>query len=80
MSNFHPLEVVGRSSETQLQVDDFLNKIKKAEKKHGGLDQLSRLFNIKYIFSVDINIFGSFEAGNSIRNYIFKRRKIESNN
>ena len=22
MSNFHPLEVVGRSSETQLQVDD----------------------------------------------------------
>ena len=23
MSNFHPLEVVGRSSETQLQVGDF---------------------------------------------------------
>ena len=23
MSNFHPLEVVGRGSETQLQVDEF---------------------------------------------------------
>ena len=50
MSNFHPLEVVGLSSETQLQVDDYLNKIMKAEKKHGRFDQLSRLFNIKYIF------------------------------
>ena len=25
MSNFHPLEVVGRGSETQLQVDENLN-------------------------------------------------------
>ena len=27
ISNFHPLEVVGRGSETQLQVDENLNKI-----------------------------------------------------
>ena len=27
MSNFHPLEVVGRGSETQLQVGENLNKI-----------------------------------------------------
>ena len=26
MSNFHPLEVVGRGSETQLQVSENLNK------------------------------------------------------
>ena len=26
MSNFHPLEVVGRGSETQLQVNENLNK------------------------------------------------------
>ena len=26
MSNFHPLEVVGRGSDTQLQVDKNLNK------------------------------------------------------
>ena len=26
MENFHPLEVVGRDSETQLQVDENLNK------------------------------------------------------
>ena len=25
MSNFHPLEVVGRGSETQLQVNEFLS-------------------------------------------------------
>ena len=25
MSNFHPLEVVGRGSETQLQVDEKIN-------------------------------------------------------
>ena len=27
MSNFHPLEVVGRGSETQLQVGENLNKL-----------------------------------------------------
>ena len=27
MSNFHPLEVVGRGSETQLHVGENLNKI-----------------------------------------------------
>ena len=27
MSNFHPLEVVGRGSETQFQVGENLNKI-----------------------------------------------------
>ena len=27
MSDFHPLEVVGRGSETQLQVGEILNKI-----------------------------------------------------
>ena len=27
MSNFHPLEVVGRGSETQLQVGENFNKI-----------------------------------------------------
>ena len=27
MSNFHPLEVVGRGSETQLQVGENLNKV-----------------------------------------------------
>ena len=28
MSDFHPLEVVGRGSETQLQVDENLNYLK----------------------------------------------------
>ena len=27
MSNFHPLEVVGHGGETQLQVDENVNKI-----------------------------------------------------
>ena len=37
MSNFHPLEVVGRGSETQLQVGENLNYLilrLKGEKKH----------------------------------------------
>ena len=29
VSNFHPLEVVGRGSETQLQVGENLNKLTK---------------------------------------------------
>ena len=29
MSNFHPLEVVGRGSETQLQVSEILNNLNK---------------------------------------------------
>ena len=32
MSNFHPLEVVGRVSETQLQVGGKLNSITQREK------------------------------------------------
>ena len=32
MSNFHPLEVVGRGSETQLQVGENLNKRTQREK------------------------------------------------
>ena len=32
MSNFHPLEVVGRGSETQLPVDENLNEITYREK------------------------------------------------
>ena len=33
MSNFHPLEVVGRGSETQLQVGENLNKMTEREKR-----------------------------------------------
>ena len=32
MSNFHPLEVVGRGSETQLQVDENLIKLPQKDK------------------------------------------------
>ena len=32
MSNFHPLEVMGRSSETQLQVGENFDKITQREK------------------------------------------------
>ena len=32
MSNFQPLEVVGRGSETQLQVGENLNKLPKQDK------------------------------------------------
>ena len=32
MSNFHPFEVVGRGSETQLQVGENLNRITQREK------------------------------------------------
>ena len=38
MSNFHPLEVVGRGSETQLQAGGNINKIYLAEK---GLTRLN---------------------------------------
>ena len=31
-SNFHPLEVVGRGSETQLQVGENFKKIKRAKR------------------------------------------------
>ena len=33
MSNFHPLEVVGRGSETQLQVGENLNKLTQHDKE-----------------------------------------------
>ena len=32
MHNFHPLEVVGRGSETQLQVGENLNKLTQQDK------------------------------------------------
>ena len=32
MSNFHPLEIVGRGSDPQLQVGENLNKSKKRDK------------------------------------------------
>ena len=32
MSSFHPLEVVGRGSETQLQVDENLIKLAKQDR------------------------------------------------
>ena len=38
MSNFHPLEVVGRGSETQLQVGENLNsRDSRAETRHNLL-------------------------------------------
>ena len=35
MSNFHPLEVVGRGSETQLKVGENLNKLTKIRANNG---------------------------------------------
>ena len=41
MSNFRPLEVVGRGSETQLQVDENLDENEKIWLKNFGWDNLA---------------------------------------
>ena len=38
MSDFHPLEVVGRGSETQLQVSENINKITEQVKGYRRLN------------------------------------------
>ena len=48
MHNFHPLEVVGRGSETQLQVGENLNMLK-AHTKGERIKKLVILFWLLYM-------------------------------
>ena len=45
MSNFQPLEVVDRGSETQLQVVENLNKLTQQYKSSNGYNALSSSFH-----------------------------------
>ena len=54
MSNFHPLEVVGRSSETQLQVGENSNELTYRDKADSKTSQIRQTMSQKifplYIF------------------------------
>ena len=46
MSNFLPLEVVGRGSETQLQVGENLNKAKIADQGYRSTTEMTIKYNM----------------------------------
>ena len=57
MSNFHPLEVVGRGSETQLQVGDNLNSLIQRFKGYTVCDiLLNSASDLILVMSIFINI------------------------
>ena len=64
MSNFHPLEVVGRGSETQLQVGENLNYFKIIRVKTVCLSSVRyNLFELTSFFVQSIFVLGIFVRG-----------------
>ena len=62
MSNFHPLEVVGRGSETQLQVGENLNRLTQQDKglmatvvTLGSDNQINNLSCVKEFSNARVN-------------------------